>query len=94
MGNDAQALFHAFEAAAFHAGAKTDTASKSLDEDGFKTGSGMWTAWDRWRGQCETLLSACAHIHNHLEVTRADHLKGEEELVTSYSVAIIDRHFS
>ncbi|MEU6985594.1 hypothetical protein ABZ946_19520 [Streptomyces sp. NPDC046324] len=62
IGNEAQELFHWFERDAFHAGAKTDTAAKSLDGDGFQTGSALWTVWDTWRSQAETLLSACAHI--------------------------------
>ncbi|MFG3494426.1 hypothetical protein [Streptomyces sp. NPDC047928] len=94
VGNEAQELFHGFEAAAFHAGAQTGTAATSLDQDGFKTGSGMWTAWDKWRTQCETLLSACAHIHNHLEYTIADNAKGEEVLISNFSISKVDKHFS
>lgn len=43
IGNEAQELLHGLEVAAFHAGAQTDTASTSLDQDGFKTGAGMWS---------------------------------------------------
>ncbi|MER7909497.1 hypothetical protein [Streptomyces sp. NPDC096068] len=94
VGNEAQELFHWFERDAFHAGAQTDTASKSLDGDGFLTGSAMWTMWDTWRGQAETLLSACAHIHNHLEYTAASHAGNEEQLITNFSIAMIDKHFT
>ncbi|MCF2131879.1 hypothetical protein L1I79_36475 [Strepomyces sp. STD 3.1] len=93
VGNEAQELFHAFETGAFHAGATTDTASTSLDDDGFKTGSALWTAWDTWRSQAEALLSACAHIHNHLEDTNATHAKREELLATNLSVEKLDKHF-
>ncbi|MDV9191632.1 hypothetical protein R6L23_26065 [Streptomyces sp. SR27] len=93
IGNEAQELFHWFERDAFHAGAQTDTASKSLDGDGFRTGSAMWTMWDTWRGQAETLLSACAHIHNHLEDTVISHANHEEVLVTNFSMSTIDKHF-
>ncbi|MEV5933746.1 hypothetical protein AB0L56_13640 [Streptomyces sp. NPDC052079] len=93
VGNEAQELFHGFERDAFHAGANTGTAGTSLDEDGFKTGSAMWTAWDTWRSQAEALLSACAHIHNHLEDTVSTHAKREEVLVTNLSVEQINKHF-
>ncbi len=94
IGNEAQELYHDLEAAAFHAGAETGTASTSLDADGFKTGSGLWTAWDKWRSQSETLLSACAHIHNHLEDTVSSHTNHEELLVTNFSMSKISEHFS
>lgn len=94
IGNEAQELYHGLEAAAFHAGAQTDTASTSLEQDGFKTGSGMWTAWDKWRTQSETLLSACAHIHNHLEDTVLSHTNHEEVLVTNFTMSKISGHFS
>ncbi|MFE9737929.1 hypothetical protein [Streptomyces sp. NPDC006477] len=93
IGNEAQELFHWFERDAFHAGAQTDAAAKSLDGDGFLTGSAMWTMWDTWRGQAETLLSACAHIHNHLEDTVTSHANREEVLVTNFSMSTIDEHF-
>jgi hypothetical protein len=93
VGNEAQKLFHSLETDAFHAGAQTDVAAKSLDKDGFKTGSALWTAWDTWRSQAEALLSACAHIHNHLEDTVTTHTKHEERLVTNLSVEQIDKHF-
>ncbi|MDH2393043.1 hypothetical protein QCN29_30565 [Streptomyces sp. HNM0663] len=94
VGNEAQELFHALETAAFHAGAETDTAAKSLYEDGFQLGSGMWTAWDKWRTQSETLLSACAHIHNHLEDTVSTHVDHEEKLIANFSISKISQHFS
>ncbi|MCP3822476.1 hypothetical protein NLX86_31640 [Streptomyces sp. A3M-1-3] len=94
IGNEAQELYHGLEVAAFHAGAQTGTASTSLDADGFKTGSGMWTAWDKWRTQSETLLSACAHIHNHLEDTVLSHTNHEEVLVTNFAMSKISEHFS
>ncbi|MFF9198625.1 hypothetical protein ACF09L_25760 [Streptomyces sp. NPDC014779] len=93
VGNEAQELFHWFENDAFHAGAQTDTASKNLDEDGFLTGSAMWTMWDTWRTQAETLLSACAHIHNHLEDTVITHENHEEILATNFTVSKISEHF-
>ncbi|MFD7444141.1 hypothetical protein [Streptomyces sp. NPDC059909] len=94
IGNEAQELFHWFEADAFHAGAQTDTAANSLDADGFQTGPALWTIWDAWRTQCETLLSACAHIHNHLEDTIVTHTNHEEELVTNFSMSKISQHFN
>lgn len=93
VGNEAQELYHGFETDAFYAGAQTDSAATSLDEDGFKTGSALWTAWDTWRSQAEALLSACAHIHNHLEDTVSTHSKHEEVLVTNLSVEQITKHF-
>ncbi|OKJ54774.1 hypothetical protein AMK27_26735 [Streptomyces sp. CB02009] len=93
IGNEAQELYHWFERDAFHAGAQTDAAAKSLDGDGFQTGSAMWTMWDMWRDQAETLISACAHIHNHLEDTVTSHANHEEVLITNFSMATIDEHF-
>ncbi|MET9801331.1 hypothetical protein [Streptomyces sp. NPDC006368] len=93
IGNEAQELFHWFERDAFHAGAQTDSAATSLDGDGFATGSALWTAWDTWRGQCETLLSACAHIHNHLEATIRSDSSLEEVLISNFSMSEIDKHF-
>ncbi|MDT9689311.1 hypothetical protein Q5762_13370 [Streptomyces sp. P9(2023)] len=94
IGNEAQELFHWFERDAFHAGAKTDVAAKSLDADGFQTGSALWTVWDTWCSQAETLLSACAHIHNHLEDTVITHANHEEILATNFSISLIDKHFN
>ncbi|MEU1227059.1 hypothetical protein [Streptomyces sp. NPDC005828] len=91
IGNEAQELFHWFERDAFHAGAQTGTAAKSLDGDGFLTGSAMW---DTWRDQAEALLSACAHIHNHLEDTVMSHTNHEESLVTNFSMSEIGKHFT
>jgi len=93
VGNEAQELFHQFEIDAFHAGTQTDTAARDLDTDGFKIGSALWTAWDTWRSQAEALLSACAHIHNHLEDTVSSHTKHEELLVTNLSIEQINKHF-
>ncbi|WP_329457628.1 hypothetical protein [Streptomyces sp. NBC_01497] len=93
IGNDAQALFHHFETDAFHAGAKTDTAATALNSDGFATGSALWAAWDTWRSQAETLLSACAQIHNHLEDTVFSHKNHEETLVSNFSMSEINKHF-
>ncbi|MEU6557614.1 hypothetical protein ABZ915_46500 [Streptomyces sp. NPDC046915] len=93
VGNDAQTLYHHLETDAFHAGAQTDKAANDLNTDGFETGAALWTAWDKWRSQSEALLSACAHIHNHLEDTVITHAKHEEILVTNLSVEEIDKHF-
>ncbi|KIF69665.1 hypothetical protein HY68_15485 [Streptomyces sp. AcH 505] len=93
IGNDAQGLFHSFETDAFHAGAKTDTAANALNSDGFATGSALWAAWDTWRSQAETLLSACAHIHNHLEDTVVSHKNHEETLISNFSMSQINKHF-
>ncbi|MFF7263203.1 hypothetical protein ACFZCL_23395 [Streptomyces sp. NPDC008159] len=93
VGNEAQELFHRLEVDGFHAGAQTDAAAKSLAAQKFKTGSALWTAWDTWRSQVEALLSACAHIHNHLEDTVITHRNHEEELATNHSLATLDKHF-
>ncbi|WP_432155624.1 MULTISPECIES: hypothetical protein [unclassified Streptomyces] len=93
VGNDAQELFHHLETDAFHAGAQTDTAANQLNEDGFATGSALWTAWDTWRSQAEALLSACAHIHNHLEDTVVTHTKHEELLATNHTLKQLTQHF-
>ncbi|MFF8601683.1 hypothetical protein ACF065_19060 [Streptomyces sp. NPDC015232] len=69
-------------------------ASKNLDEDGFLTGSAMWTMWDTWRTQAETLLSACAHIHNHREDTVITHETPEEILATHLTVSKISGRFT
>ncbi|MCF3961722.1 hypothetical protein [Streptomyces fuscigenes] len=93
IGNDAQGLFHHLDTDAFHAGAATDTAGNSLDSGGFATGSALWAAWDAWRSQAETLLSACALIHNHLEDTVISHKNHEETLVSNFSMSEINKHF-
>ncbi|MGW0992899.1 hypothetical protein [Streptomyces sp. NPDC002520] len=93
VGNEAQELYHRLETDAFHAGAQTGTASTDLTNDGFTTGPALCSAWDTWRSQAEALLSACAHIHNHLEDTVITHENHEEVLVTNLSVEDIDKHF-
>ncbi|WP_129306235.1 hypothetical protein [Streptomyces sp. L2] len=93
VGNEAQKLYHHLETDAFYAGATTNTASTDLTNDGFKTGFALYSAWDTWRSQAEALLSACAHIHNHLEDTVITHQNHEEFLVTNLSVEDIDKHF-
>lgn len=93
IGNEAQELFHLFEVDAFHAGAESHMAANKLNEDGFKTGAAMWSAWDTWRSQAEALLSACAHIHNHLEDTVVGHRNYEESLAANHSIAKLSEHF-
>lgn len=93
VGNEAQELFHSLERDAFHAGTQTGKAYNDLINDGFSTGLALSSAWDTWRSQAEALLSACAHIHNHLEDTVITHKKHEEFLVTNLSVEQLDKHF-
>lgn len=94
VGHEAHKLFDGINVDAFHAGAQHGTAADSLHADGFKTGAAMWTAWNTWRDQSETLVSACAHIANHLESTAKSHKDFEGELVTNFSVSLINEHFS
>lgn len=93
VGNEAQGLFHRLDTDAFHAGAQTGTAVDELMQDGFATGLALSMAWNKWVSQAEALLSACGHIHNHLEDTVMTHESHEEILVTNVSVEKLSKDF-
>ncbi|MFI8822248.1 hypothetical protein [Streptomyces sp. NPDC053431] len=76
-----------------HARTDTSSAATGLSRSGFRTGSAMATVQETWASQLGTLLSACAHISNHLDYSVAAHGKDDEEIRTALAVSKISEYF-
>jgi hypothetical protein len=55
-------------------------AAGNLLKQGFSLGAGLQHVADRWEEQLASLRDACAHISNHLQVTRKIHA-GDEQYI-------------
>ncbi|MEV5969685.1 hypothetical protein [Streptomyces sp. NPDC051921] len=77
-----------------HARTDTSEAAAGLSRCGFRTGSAMGTVQETWSSQLGTLLSACAHISNHLDHSAAAHAKDDEEIRTAFTVSRISEYFT
>ncbi|MFG3345644.1 hypothetical protein ACGF1Z_11355 [Streptomyces sp. NPDC048018] len=76
-----------------HARTDTSEAAAGLSRNGFRTGSALATVQETWGSQLGTLLSACAHISNHLDHSAAAHARDDEEIRTALSVSKISEYF-
>lgn len=54
-----------------------DKAASSLTTQGFALGAGLQHVSNRWSTQLKSVLDACAHIANHMQVTKKIHAGDE-----------------
>ncbi|MDL5200034.1 hypothetical protein [Streptomyces sp. ALI-76-A] len=71
-----------------------DKAASDLASQGFALGSGLQHVSNRWSTQLNTVLDACAHISNHMQVTKKIH-NGDEAYILRQmsSIATLDAGF-
>ncbi|MFI2377790.1 hypothetical protein ACH5AO_22345 [Streptomyces sp. NPDC018964] len=71
-----------------------DEAASDLTSQGFALGSGLQHVSNRWSTQLNTVLDACAHISNHMQVTKKIH-SGDEAYIQRQmsSIATLDAGF-
>lgn len=71
-----------------------DKAASDLASQGFALGSGLQHVSNRWSAQLNTVLDACAHISNHMQVTKKIH-NGDEAYIQRQmsSIATLDAGF-
>ncbi|WP_255951216.1 hypothetical protein [Streptomyces odontomachi] len=65
----------------------SDKAAGNLSHQGFALGAGLRHVADRWDEQLASLRDACAHISNHLQVTRKIHA-GDEHYIQRQASSI------
>ncbi|MEV6963073.1 hypothetical protein AB0M97_28710 [Streptomyces sp. NPDC051207] len=73
----------------------SETAAGKLSGDGFALGGGLQHVATRWDEQVSSLRDACAHISNHMRVTKKIH-SGDEEYVRRQmsSIDLLDGGFN
>jgi hypothetical protein len=71
-----------------------DEAASDLTSQGFALGSGLQHVSNRWSTQLNSVLDACAHISNHMQVTKKIH-DGDEAYILRQmsSIATLDAGF-
>ncbi|MGP4047238.1 hypothetical protein [Streptomyces sp. 2A115] len=57
--------------------ANSDKAASDLSKQGFALGGGLQHVSTRWDAQLRSLMDACAHISNHMSVTKKLHADDE-----------------
>ncbi|MFF0289444.1 hypothetical protein [Streptomyces sp. NPDC005262] len=82
LGNLAYTLREGLRVDADHARQNTFDASIELFNDGLAMGSALTELHDAWNTQVGTLKEACAHISNHLDYSREQHVKDEVQIAT------------
>lgn len=72
----------------------SETAAGKLSKDGFALGSGLQHVATRWDAQLTSLRDACAHISNHMRVTKKIH-SGDDEYIRRQmsSIDLLDGGF-
>ena len=66
-----------------HAREASTAAAKELTTDCWATGSALTEIVSTWDTQLDTLVSACAHVSNHLDYSVAAHKKDDEEIAVA-----------
>ncbi|MGQ4415409.1 hypothetical protein ACN6LA_007526 [Streptomyces sp. SAS_269] len=62
-----------------------DSAAGDLTQQGFALGSGLQYVSNKWDVQLNSLLDACAHISNHMQVTKKIHAGDETYILRQMS---------
>ncbi|MFJ9110208.1 hypothetical protein [Streptomyces sp. NPDC102283] len=62
-----------------------DKAASDLASQGFALGSGLQHVSNRWSTQLNSVLDACAHISNHMQVTKKIHAGDEAYILRQVS---------
>ncbi|WP_448317946.1 hypothetical protein [Streptomyces sp. CO7] len=71
-----------------------DGAARDLTGQGFALGAGLSHVSLRWSTQLNSLLDACAHISNHMQVTRKIHANDEDYILRQMSsITALDAGF-
>lgn len=72
----------------------SETAAGTLSKDGFDLGSGLQHVATRWDEQLSSLRDACAHIANHMTVTKKLH-SGDDHYIRRQmsSIDMLDAGF-
>ncbi|MFI0238921.1 hypothetical protein [Streptomyces sp. NPDC016845] len=70
IGSHAKTLYDDLWNKARVADSSSSKAAGDLLGQGFSLGSGLQHVADRWGAQLKSLLDACAHISNHMQVTK------------------------
>ncbi|MCG8964749.1 hypothetical protein [Streptomyces sp. CL12-4] len=72
----------------------SDSAATDLSKQGFALGAGLKHMSTRWDEQLKSLMDACAHISNHMRVTKKVH-DGDEGYIQRQmsSIAMLDTGF-
>ncbi len=89
LGNLAFDLRERLSKDADHARPSTFRAAITLQNEGLETGPALTELHDAWNSQARTLLDACAHVSNHLDFTRSQHAKDEDDIATSIQASVI-----
>jgi hypothetical protein len=73
----------------------SETAAGNLSKDGFALGGGLQHVATRWDEQLASLRDACAHISNHLRITKKLH-SGDDEYIRRQmsSIDVLDAGFN
>ncbi|MEU8678269.1 hypothetical protein [Streptomyces sp. NPDC048560] len=94
IGNHAHTLYDQLWDQARLDRTSVDKAASDLASQGFALGSGLQHVSNRWSAQLNTVLDACAHISNHMQVTKKIH-NGDEAYIQRQmsSIATLDAGF-
>ncbi|MEV7427084.1 hypothetical protein [Streptomyces sp. NPDC091212] len=93
IGHAAYVLHGKLMADGKHAQQQSETASDSLQSDGFATGVALNKFSKAWKTQVKTLLDGCAHISNHLDYSIKSKRKEDEQIETTIRASKIADYF-
>lgn len=77
IGSHAHTLYNQLWDKARLSNTSVDSAASDLTQQGFALGSGLQSVSNKWDTQLNSLLDACAHISNHMQVTKKIHAGDE-----------------
>ncbi|GAA3800276.1 hypothetical protein [Streptomyces chiangmaiensis] len=77
IGSQAHTLYNQLWDKARLSNTAVDSAASNLTKQGFALGSGLQHVSNKWDTQLNSLLDACAHISNHMQVTKKIHTGDE-----------------
>ncbi|MGW1892222.1 hypothetical protein ACWCP6_18470 [Streptomyces sp. NPDC002004] len=92
IGHAAFLLHQHLSSAGKHAQSHTESAAKSLDNDGFGMGSALTKASEGWQGQLQVLLDAYAQISNHLDYSAKSTKQEDHYIATQIQVSKISEY--
>ncbi|MGW4034227.1 hypothetical protein ACWEFL_33865 [Streptomyces sp. NPDC004838] len=72
----------------------SDTAGENLSKQGFALGGALQHVADRWEKQLRSLMDACAHISNHMDVSGKTHQDDDQFIRRNMSsIQTLDKGF-
>ncbi|MGX4690415.1 hypothetical protein [Streptomyces sp. JNUCC 63] len=95
IGSQAHTLYNQLWDKARLSNTSVDSAAGDLTKQGFALGSGLQHVSNKWEKQLNTLLDACAHISNHMQVTKKIHA-GDDAYIHRQmsSIDVLDAGFN